>query len=419
MSVIIAMTGLTAAQHDLSVTSNNIANVGTTGFHSSRADFGDIYAQSPYTVARTQTGQGTQLMSVTANFAQGAVEQTSNTLDLAIEGQGFFIKKSDIENGQAVYSRAGGFGLNEDGFVVDNMGNYLMSRQVAEDGQVLASSMGDLQPIQIPMMAGTPSATETMEMNVNFSSNPNGIGNQAAIPPIAPFNFMDDTTYAKSTPIEILDAEGQPRSAYAYFIQTEEPTPLNQETAFDMQLVVDGDIYAPNAATEVRFNEFGMPVAPITPFTFARNNEDLTISLEGSVLTNANFKINSYQHDGDSKKGLANLQVDDAGLIWATYMGDDAISLGQVAMANFNNPHGLKRLGNATYIETQESGRPIMGQADENGFGNIRASALEGSNVELTGELVNLITAQRNYQANAKALETSTSLAQTILNMRT
>lgn len=296
MSVIIAMTGLTAAQHDLSVTSNNIANVGTTGFHSSRADFGDIYAQSPYTVARTQTGQGTQLMSVTANFAQGAVEQTSNTLDLAIEGQGFFIKKSDIENGQAVYSRAGGFGLNEDGFVVDNMGNYLMSRQVAEDGQVLASSMGDLQPIQIPMMAGTPSATETMEMNVNFSSNPNGIGNQAAIPPIAPFNFMDDTTYAKSTPIEILDAEGQPRSAYAYFIQTEEPTPLNQETAFDMQLVVDGDIYAPNAATEVRFNEFGMPVAPITPFTFSRRLNSvcaITVSeaQDGDVVKNGHAYI--------------------------------------------------------------------------------------------------------------------------------
>lgn len=419
MSVIIAMTGLTAAQHDLSVTSNNIANVGTTGFHSSRADFGDIYAQSPYTVARTQTGRGTQLLSVTSNFAQGAVEQTSNTLDLAIEGQGFFIKKSDLENGQSIYSRSGGFGLNEDGFVVDSMGSYLMSRQVSENGEVLAATMDDLAPVQIPMMAGEPKATETMEMSVNFSSNPAGIGNQAAIPPIAPFNFLDDTTYAKRTPLEILDDQGQPRAAYAFFVQTAEPTPLVQETSFEMHLVIDDDIYASAAPAEVTFNEFGMPAAPITPFTFSRNGVDFGVSLEGSVLTNANYKINSFQHDGESKKGLANLQVDESGLIWATYMGDDAISLGKVAMANFNNPHGLKRLGNASYIETLDSGRPIMGEADTNGFGNIRASALEGSNVELTGELVNLITAQRNYQANAKALETSTSLAQTILNMRT
>lgn len=419
MSTIIAMTGLRAAQSDLSVTSNNIANVGTTGFHSSRADFGDLYAQSPYSVARTQTGRGTQLLSVTSNFAQGTVEQTSNTLDLAIEGQGFFIKKSDTENGQSVYSRSGAFGLNEDGYVVDSMGSYLMSRLVSENGEVLAATMDDLAPVKIPMMAGEPTATTTMEMSVNFSSNQYGIGNQAAIPPLAQFDLNDDTTYAKRTPLEILDNEGQPRSAYAYFIQNSEPTPLSQETSFEMQLVVDGEIYTSAAPSEITFNEFGMPNGQITPFTFTRNGEDFTVSLEGSVLSNANYKIESYQHDGETKKGLANLQVDETGLIWATYMGDDAISLGKVAMANFNNPHGLKRLGNASYIETLDSGRPVMGEADTNGFGNIRASALEGSNVELTGELVNLITAQRNYQANAKALETSTSLAQTILQIRT
>lgn len=396
MSVIIAMTGLTAAQNDLSVTSNNIANVSTTGFHSSRSDFGDIYRQSPYTVASTQTGRGTKLMSVTSNFAQGAVEQTSNTLDLAIEGQGFFIKKSDVENGQSIYSRSGGFGLNEEGFVVDSVGNFLMARQVSENGEVLAATMDDLTPVQIPMMAGVPKATETLEMSVNFSSNPTGNGRQAAIPPLAPFSPLDDTTYAKRTPVEVLDNQGQPRSAYVYFVQTAEPTPMSQDTSFEMHFMVDDDIYASAAPAEVTFNVLGMPTNPITPFTFSRNGLDFDVSLEGSVLTASNYKVNSYQHDGEGKKGLANLQVDESGLIWASYMGDEAISLGKIAMANFNNPHGLKRLGSASYIETLDSGQPHMGEADSNGFGSIRASALESSNVELTSELVNLITAQRN-----------------------
>ena len=145
---------------------------------------------------------------------------------------------------------------------------------------------------------------------------------------------------------------------------------------------------------------------------------DVAFSLTGSELTNQPFSVDTMVQDGEALRGLSSIQVDDEGLLWASYMGEDAIALGQIAMANFNNPHGLGRVGSATYMQTLESGDPLLGTANQGGFGKLRASALEGSNVELTNELVNLIKAQRNYQASAKALETSSSLTQTILNIR-
>jgi len=420
MSVLIAMTGLSAAQRDLSVTSNNIANVSTVGFHSSRADFGDLYTQSPYTVARTQMGQGTQLASVKGNFAQGALQQTANGLDMAIEGQGFFIKHTSLENGDPMFSRSGSFNLNEEGYVVDNTGNFLMSQQVSANGDPMTAAMDQVRPLQIPMQKGQAIATTEIEMDVNFSSNATGVGMQSAVPPLAPFDPFDDTTYASKTAIKVLDEEGQPIDAFTFVVKTQEPTALVQETGFEVHLMIDDEVLSVPAGqtNEIIFDALGNPVQNIPVMQFQSLNYQIDLSLQGSRVTNENFDVLAYQQNGEAPRGLANLQVDDTGLVWATYMGEEGVALGQVAMANFNNPHGLKRIGAASYAQTLESGDPIFGVPGSGGFGAIRASSLEGSNVELTSELVNLITAQRNYQASAKALETSSSLSQTIMNIR-
>ena len=420
MSVLIAMTGLRAAQTDLTVTSNNIANVGTIGFHSSRADFGDLYSQSPYTVAKTQQGQGASINSIKGNFAQGAVEQTANTLDLAIEGQGFFLKKSSLQHGEPLFSRAGSFGLDDQGYVVDNTGNYLMFQKTAEDGSPLTLTSGQIEPMQINMQKGPAEKTTTVEMVANFSSGLDGAGTQDAVPPSAPFNQLQDATYAHKTPMKVLDEMGQPLDAYAYFVKTKEPDAVDQTTGYDIHVVIDDQqLNVPAGQTNsIVFDEFGQPTAAIPLMNFSSMNYDVAVSLTGSELSNEPFAVESYVQDGQTLRGLSSLQVDDEGLLWASYMGEDAIALGQIAMANFNNPHGLARVGSATYMQTLESGDPLLGTANQGGFGKLRASALEGSNVELTNELVNLIKAQRNYQASAKALETSSSLAQTILNIR-
>lgn len=420
MSVLIAMTGLKAAQSDLSVTSNNIANVGTIGFHSSRADFGDIYTQSPYTVARTQMGAGVQLASVKGNFAQGAIQQTASTLDMAIEGPGFFVKSSGLENGEKMYSRAGSFALDDMGYIVDNTGNFLMAQQVSTNGEPTTALANKLGPLQIPSQRGNAVATTAIEMAMNFSSNATGLGDQSAVPPAAAFDPNDPTTYATKTAIKVLNADGQPVEADAYFVKTQEPTALVQQTAYALNLVVDGQMMTlpPTQSNEVVFDAMGLPLQTIPTMNFESQDYEISLSLEGSQVSSENFALENYTQNGAAPRGLSNLQIDDSGLVWASYMGEEAVALGQVGMVNFTNPHGLKRIGNASYIQTLESGDPIFGSGGENGFGSVRASAVEGSNVELTSELVNLITAQRNYQASAKALETSSSLTQTIINIR-
>lgn len=163
MSTLTAMTGLSAAQADLSATSNNIANVGTVGFHRTRAEFGDIYATSPYSPNKTQVGAGVEVIQMRQTFAQGAIEASGNILDMAIAGAGFFATQSELDGGVNVYTRAGAFGMDKDGYVADSSGNYLLAYPVAEDGSVLAQDLTQATPIQIPLQTGVPVATTEVD----------------------------------------------------------------------------------------------------------------------------------------------------------------------------------------------------------------------------------------------------------------
>lgn len=416
MSTQIALTGLKAAQADISNTSHNIANVGTTGYQRSRAEFGDLFSISPMNNPATQIGSGVKLLSTQRIFDQGAVTTTGNAFDLALEGPGFFTLQS-TETGGRAYSRAGAFNMDATGRVVDSSGDFLLGFPVSLDGTPLSRDPAAMTPISIAAQTGVAAATENVELQLNFPAT--GAGRQSAVPPAVAFNPGDPTSYAASTPMSILNADGQPVDAIAYFIKTAEPTPLLSESRYAVQLAYQGSVMTPPAAPEeIVFDAFGAQTGGFSNQTFAGLSGNLTLNFSGSQMTPDAFSVMSIEQDGQTRRSLSNVDIAKDGVIWATYGSEDAVAIGQIGLANFANPNGMKQIGNATYVETSESGAPVIGEGGTAGFGSIRSGAIESSNVDLTDELVHLITAQRNYQASAKALETSTAMTQTIMNMR-
>ncbi|MEC8628598.1 MAG: flagellar hook protein FlgE [Pseudomonadota bacterium] len=418
MSVNIAVTGLNAAQTDIANTSNNIANVGTIGYRASSTEFGDMYTSSPYTDPSTTVGSGTELLAVKQDFSQGTVTNTGNTLDMALQGAGFFVMQTELDGGSEIYTRAGSFGLDSDGYVVDSGGNFLMAYPVAENGEVLSMENSALQPVSIPLQSGNATATTAIDMSVNLSTT--NSGQQAAVPPAAAFDFTDPTTYASSSPISVLDAEGKSLDAMVYYVKTAEPDGVNTETTYTAYLVVEDEILTPAdpADAELTFDQFGLQLTGNAPVDYSSANYDLSVDMSGSGLQQNATAVISYAQNGEQVKGLSGLEIDNNGVVYASYGDDLPTAVAQVALANFSNPQGLKPIGSADFTVSTDSGLPIMGQAGKAGFGELRSSALESSNVDLTEELVNLISAQRNYQASAKALETSSGLAQSIINIR-
>ncbi|PLL12122.1 flagellar hook protein FlgE [Tabrizicola sp. TH137] len=423
MSMSTALSGLMAAQSDISATSHNIANVGTMGFRSSRVEFADVFSSSPFANQRTAIGSGVQVQRVAQDFTQGNVVTTGNLLDIAIEGQGFFAIQSfgdpNTAAGEMRYTRAGAFTMDVDGNVVNSAGSALLSWPVGLDGRPLTFDMAQARPLTIPLEMGTPVASTEINLELNFPSDNAMLGQQAAVPPTVAFNPADPTTYATRTPIPLFGPSGTPVEAEAYLIKIASPDAVSTDTIFEVRLLVQGTEVAPTApATQNRitFDANGDITAGQTlPF----GTDGLIIDLGGSSLSDDPFAVQTATHNGASAGRLTNLELDGTGGVWATYGNNGRMPMGQIVLANFTNPGGLKINGNATYSATAESGLPITGTPGTSGFGLLRSGALERSNVELTEELVNLISAQRNYQASAKAMETSTSLMQTIMNIRT
>jgi flagellar hook protein FlgE len=416
MSSFIALSGLNAAQADLATTSNNIANVNTAGFRGSRTEFSDLFTRSPYVTARTSSGSGVRVQTVRQSFSQGAVSQTSDTLDLTIQGQGFFTVSDAAKDGNLSYTRAGAFGVDNQGYIVNAAGRFLQGFPSNTDGTI--NDQTKIDRIQVPPTRGNPKQTTTVDLQVNLQFGSDGHGNQAAVPPAAAFDATDDTTYASRAPVNVLDAEGKAVSAHVYFIRNADPTVAAPTTTYDVRMVVDGQTMTATPST-VAFDSDGNPTAAISTMNFSGSSWNLALNLDDTKMSSDNFEVQSSAHDGDRPRGLSGLEIGPDGLLWASYSGEKAVAIGQLAVANFSNLQGLKNLGDASFAATNRSGEVSYAAAGTEGMGNVESGALELSNVKLTSELVDLISAQRNYQASAKALETSSSMAQTIMNMRT
>ena len=275
MSFYTSLTGLNGAQADISTISNNVANVGTTGFKRSRAEFGDIFATSPLQNASSAVGSGTILKSIKQQFTQGNIQSSLNALDLAISGQGFFAMKPSLTSSQTVYTRNGSFSVNNDRYVVDDKGQYLQVFPVNDDGSVTSTGAASATNLQLPVKSGLPNATTLIQLGLNLPAD-------AAIIPQDPkytasnpyvFNHNDPTTFNKSTSITIYDSLGNPTISTIYYVKTSNSTDTDPTNKW-MTHVFVGDkelnpslITAKDAQSATLYvNKFGQTTTDPTQF---------------------------------------------------------------------------------------------------------------------------------------------------------
>lgn len=507
MSFNTALSGLRAANQDLSVTGNNIANASTTGFKQSRAEFADVYANSILGTGSRTAGSGVLVANIAQQFGQGNISITGNSLDLAISGQGFFVLN---DRGSPVYTRSGIFGLDKDGFVVGGNNARLQGYRANATGtQIVSGAPTDLR-IQTADIA--PEATTAVDMTINLDSDsaikgwgpltgsaaPAGfdfttpttftvqVGNGAAqtvtldedyvdadglaaaiqsqltgvnvsvsggalsltptgtsggepvvlggagadalfgtapVQDRLPFDPANPNNYNWSTAATIYDSLGNPHVLTTYYVKSGQDA---AGTTWDVYATLDGVQPTPadpvgqlafstngglNASTPLSLNGLWAPPPGAAALNF-------NVNYGNSTQFGSEFSVNALTQDGYAPGRLSGINIDDTGVVFARYTNGQALMLGQVALANFANPQGLSPIGNTQWAESFDSGQPVVGAPQTASLGSIQAGALEDSNVDLSDQLVNLIIAQRNYQANAKTIETANAVTQTIINLR-
>jgi len=413
------LSGLNASALNLDVIGNNIANANTYGSKDSRAEFADVYANALGGTSNA-IGLGTTLSTVAQQFTQGNITATNNPLDIAINGAGFFQVSSS--NGAISYTRNGQFKVDKLGYIVNDQTQRLLGYPADATGTVIA---GTASPLLMPTAGITPAVTSkiTMEMNLDARS---GVTLPAAGPVI---NFSDPTTYNNATSQTVYDAKGQD-VALTYYFQKSATDTWNVYVAADgVPLATAGGNPAPSTTITFPTNG-GVPTAPVGPVTLdvpAVTNAagattvpitGIALTLSGATEYGSQFGVTNLTQNGYASGQLTGVQVGNDGIITASYSNGQSKPAGQLEIANFRNPQGLQPTGGNDWVRSSASGDPIVGVAGAGNLGVLQAGALEESNVDLTAELVNMITAQRAYQANAQTIKTQDQVLQTIVNLR-
>lgn len=406
------LSGLSASSNDLDVIGNNIANANTVGFKQSTAQFADLYANTIATTVNNQIGIGTRLASVQQDFTQGTFKTTGQALNVAINGTGFYQMSN---NGSLTYSRNGVFQLDKNGFITDSQGFQLMGYAANANGVI---NSAQTVPIQVPTSNIAPVATQSISAQLNLNS-------QDTAPAVTPFSATNSQTYNYSTSIQVYDSLGGSQQVNMYFVKTAANT---------------WDVYSGPASGAISkigtagFNTAGAlttttATAPATSpstgqLSFTIPNSDgsttpqpLTINLTGTTQYGGKDGVTNLSQDGFATGELTNFSIGADGIISGTYSNGRTQSLGQIVLANFNDPNGLQNLGNDQFAETSASGVPQISAPGSTNHGTLTGGALENSNVDLTSQLVDLITAQRNYQANAQTIKTQQAVDQALINL--
>lgn len=407
MSFNTALSGVQAASSDLSVIGNNIANASTTGFKVSRAEFGDVYASSLFGGSDTSIGQGVSVKSVSQQYSQGNIAFTSNALDMAINGEGFF----QMENaGEIIYSRAGNFSVDADGNIVNNEGFNLMGRGVNASGVV----SGAISGLRLDRGFVSPNPTSVLNSGVNFDAREATTDLNWSMVSGAP----DPAGYNSSTSTAIYDSLGNDHTISLYFSKLDPGTNPNE---WNVRTLVDGALIDTSPVT---FNDDGSFNTPATiPITWnpgggATPGQVFNIDLSDSTQYGSGFSVNELNQDGFTSGQLRGVDVGKEGSLFARYSNGQSQTIGQVTLANFSNAQGLQPLGDTSWAETFSSGSPVISEPGTAGLGLIQSNALEESNVDLTAQLVRMIVAQRNFQANAQTIQAEDAVTQTIINLR-
>jgi flagellar hook protein FlgE len=445
MSFNIALTGLSAVNDQLDTISNNIANVGTTGFKSSRTEFGSIYSDS--------LAMGVEVLGKTQSISKGgSLVSTGRELDLAISGGGFFITKAST--GEVNYTRAGVFGTDKNNYIVNASGQLLQGYAVDENNRLLAGAMTNLQLKATNLPA---QATSTLDFVANLDANED-------IPTLTPFDPTKADSYNSTYTTKVFDSQGKEHTLTQYFVKsaanewkayyyvdgaavesvTETPaggTPTTTATTpatpptpaipapITFTFNAAGQMTAPYDYARVLANDPADPPQHVEISFLADSAHlgggvaDMNVAMNyggkgigGVTQYGSSFVVNSNKPDGYSAGEQIGIAIEKDGMVYATYSNGQRQLQGQVALATFASLDGLRNVNGTAWVQTAESGEPLIGVPGVGAFGDLSAGALENSNVDLTQQLVALMESQRNYQANTKVLSTDKELTQVLFS---
>jgi len=420
------LSGLNVASKDLDVIGHNVANSSTVGFKSGNAEFADVFAASLSGAGASPIGLGSKVATVVQQFTQGNITTTSNPLDIAINGGGFFRVSN---NGAITYTRNGQFELDKNGFLVTSGGLNLTGYPATSSGLINTGAMSNLRvdtaDIAPQVTGGAVTGAAGIQAKLNLNSG--------ATPITAAFDYTDPTTYTSSTALTVYDTLGTPHTYSLYFVKTASNT-WNVNATLTNSAGVTTDLSAAGTTPlgTLTFTNAGAIDTTLTTLPFTQTTiadatvlqtgaADLTfpVDFSGTTQYGGSFTVDTLTQDGYALGQLNGFNVSKDGIIQGRYTNGQSKNLGQVVLSSFRNPQGLQPLGDNQWSETSTSGSPIVGVPSSSGaFGALQSSAVEDSNVDLTAELVDMITAQRNYQANAQTIKTQDQVMQTLVNLR-
>jgi flagellar hook protein FlgE len=417
------LSGLNATSRNLDVIGNNIANAGTYGAKSSRTEFADVYAGTLGNAGVGSVGMGVSVARVAQQFSQGGITATQNPLDIAINGEGFFALKDSDNADTRSYTRNGQFKVDNQGYIVNDQHKCLLD------------AAGN--KLRVPSAPNQPEATTTMAMSLNLNMNAATITPRAA--PAAPIDFNDTSTFTNSTTTTIYDNGGGERAMSYYFQKTAANTwdvyaSIDGKSAYSdagglpskiATLVstssgtLDGSASTVYDGAGAATNPVALDALPLQLSSLSGYNlKDVTLDLSNATQYASQFGVTSLDVSGHAMGQLSSVSVDAKGFLQATYSNGVTQPFGQIGLTTFDNPQGLQPVGGNAWIATPEAGSPMLGASGEGTRGQLQSGALEESNVDLTAELVNMMIAQRMYQANSQTIKTQDQVLQTLVNMR-
>ena len=417
-----ALSGLNAASTHLNVIGNNIANASTIGFKGSRAQFADLFAMSNLGQSQGLLGAGVEVSGIRQDFAQGNLTFTANNFDMAITGSGFF--RLD-DGGEILYTRSGSFGLDRDGYVVNGQGQRLTGYSADASGVI----SGGIGPLQLDTSDIAPQASSQLAIGVNVDAT--------ETEPATAFDIADASSYNHSTSLTAYDSLGNSVLVTTYYRKTANPNEWEVYTyATDpsdpdnpVEIIPAGGVAgdpmvmtfdADGGISSVSPNNGSALVGDYTAVTLGTGADPLELDIDfgNSTQYGTAFTVNTLSQDGYTTGRMSTVVISAEGVMTVRYTNGQTRTAAQIALADFNNPQGLQQLGNNTWGESYDSGAPLVGTPGTGTLGAIYSGALENSNVDLTAQLVNMIEAQRNFQANAQVISTADSLTQTLINLR-
>jgi flagellar hook protein FlgE len=416
------VSGLRVEREAVEVVADNLANVNTPGFKRQRAGFEDVFSGD----AGVGTGAGARLNEVQQLFTQGALTHTGISTDLAISGDGFFAVAGNVSGVTGTfYSRAGAFHFDPNGSLVDAQGLKLLGRPALPNGTLAAQ----VKPLVVPSSSVPARPTSEVGMVLNLDSTEEV--------PTAPFDLADPSgTASASTSIEIYDSLGAPHSLDVYFNKQADnsweyrvlvrgddldPTQpgVNVEVGSGaLTFTTDGalDSLTENQAISVNFLQATPAQAVALDFgpTIAQGGS----GLEGATQFGMATGVSSQSQDGYSSGELSGVSIDPNGLVQASFTNGRRISIGQLQLALFRSTDGLARAGTGLWIETKESGSPVLGGPGGGGRGTLSAGTIEQSNVDMGEEMVSLIQHQRAFGANSKVINAADDMLSQLMQLK-